>query len=217
LSSFGFENKIKTSVKIKNGTFYIDNNLFYQKVRIANTTGTLLLDSDITNAKTFSKKFDTKNNKIFIVQLIDQGGNKENLKVFDKKIYNSSTTGFKCGIFDESTNKMVMLYQKNNNLTPDGVIGSKTLNSLLNKIKSVNFKIKERCGVDVKKEAKPMVMEKVVETVYYSDEEINSMDDKTLREHMSDTLRNDYDEIVDFLQQPTYTDQQIDSLKQIKN
>jgi hypothetical protein len=127
--------KITTLVNIKNKTFTIKNNQNYVNAKIFTTTGQLLKDFDIKNKDNYNQSFDTKNNKIFIVYLVDNSGNKKQIKVFEDKsqsLSSSLNTSIKWGIYDDFTFDMVKEYQKQKNITQTGVLDRPTIEKLKN-------------------------------------------------------------------------------------
>ncbi len=212
LSSLGYE-KLNTSVKIENNTFYIDNNDIYKKVKIFNTTGSLIKEINISNKTSHSEKINVSDNKIFIVALYYTDKDKTLVKIFNKNNYNVTNININCGIFDVITKQLVISYQKKNNLTSDGIVGENTFKLLMKQINSFNKTIIERCKTD-KTFINNKINKDVVETVKLNEELANKLSDEELLKYASESFRTESNKTIDILKsQKEYTQEQLDSLK----
>ena len=143
--------KLDTNLKvpnynIKNNVLTINNSENINNISLYTSTGKLIKTiSNSNNSKVLTYNFgNLKSVVIMRVTMFDQ--TTHNVKLFvGKDITKSGAFGFgkigsvNYGTFDKATEELVKLYQKQNGLKVDGVVGSDTLTQLINDLKSKKY------------------------------------------------------------------------------
>lgn len=193
-------------VSISNNTFTIKNNLDYVNAKIVTITGQVLKDINLKDKINYSEKFDSKGNKVFIVYLFDNVKNKRIVKIFDSKDYNVSSAGanIKWGYFDGITENMVKLYQKNNGLVSDGIVGRDTTKYILSDINSKKYgEIKNFSGRDLQKE-------------FEKDKKIiDNVKTETIKRHqetVAEVQNKPVDDLINKVEDPKVRDQYVNAI-----
>ena len=159
------KNASAPTFNFKNGILTINNSNKVKGFKIYDAFGKLMESIDNKNKNNVLKSKKITYNGVLILYVTDLNGTTHKVKLFNGtngSIYNSPTELLpNWGHFDKITETMLKEYQLKNNLSADGVFGSKVMQSVINKIdKKELTRIKNIIGQKIDKKEISFLMSK---------------------------------------------------------
>lgn len=149
LSSGGYYNTKKPSLKIQFNHLLFENSDLIKSVRILTTDGKLIEEFKNNGENKFTTNKTLKNGT-YVVDIKKTDDTNEKIKINvtpnSSQLYNINKPKIKWGYYDDTTRSAVVNFQKNNGLTPNGILSNLTLKQMLTMVK--NNKISNFESVD---------------------------------------------------------------------